>query len=192
MLNLDKSKALSLSVEERRKIEDVDNDWNKLKSLKHKLSEKTLETQEMRCAYCECILGEYARTRPELDHFVVKSLHKEFTFEPLNIFSSCHNCNEVLKGDEDVLCRENTNYEDCEFSIVHPYLDDVDEHIKYILPKIVVNKKRSTSKGLKTIKMFRLSGKIAVYYALRNKFEHSFFIKKGEIAKLAQESATYK
>jgi len=51
-----------------------------------------------KCAYCESILD--ARTEPEIEHYVAKSISPNLAFEWNNLLPACHGCNNA-KGDQD-------------------------------------------------------------------------------------------
>lgn len=123
------------------------------KSIKHHISTFTLKNQKCRCAYCESIL----RRGIAIEHFAPKSIHSEFTFHPKNLFTACSCCNSrIVKGDKDTVIKPKTSkYRKNHFSIVHPYLDNPDEHIFYVDDeRRYFDKKRCTEKGLNTISFF--------------------------------------
>lgn len=71
--------------------------------------------------------------------------------------SSCSVCNAIAnKGSKDtILAPKQGNYVNNNFTIVHPYLDDPDIHIKYQDPeRILFDKALCTPKGLNTIDIF--------------------------------------
>lgn len=71
------------------------------KAIKHSLSFRTLKYQFCRCAFCEVLLRD---GDADLEHIVPKSRHGEYTYEPLNIVSSCGSCNSKRKkGDTDTV-----------------------------------------------------------------------------------------
>ena len=164
MLNL--SNTVTFSQEEENHIQAIyatglsgpemwkKND-EKTKAIKHKISEFTLSNQEGRCVYCESLLrkGESA-----IEHFAPKKAHREFTFHPMNLFSACGCCNSTsVKGEKDTITSNpvSLQYEDNDFSIVHPLLDNPDDHIKFIdADRTIFDLAVCTQKGLDTIAFF--------------------------------------
>ena len=123
-------------------------------NIKHRLSLHTLRFQGGRCAFCESLLRE---GDAPIEHIVPKSKHGEYSFTPLNVVTSCTSCNSPSKkGDIDtVILPLAGKYEDNQFKIVHPYLDDPDEHIKYKdTEKIYLDIANCSPKGLWTINLF--------------------------------------
>lgn len=123
-------------------------------SIKHRLSVHTLRFQGGRCAFCESLLRE---GDVPIEHIVPKSKHGEYSFTPLNIVTSCTSCNSTIKkGDKDTVYLPLAGkYEDNQFKIVHPYLDDPDAHIKYKdSEKIELDTANCSPKGLWTIELF--------------------------------------
>ena len=84
------------------------------------------------CAYC----GFDFETRGEShrDHIAPKALYPEFLFRPDNLILSCPVCNglDMKKNADTIVAPVNKRYKSCNFSIVHPYFDDFNDHITYI------------------------------------------------------------
>ena len=119
------------------------------------LSVRTLKHQFGRCAFCEELLRE---GNVELEHIVPKSKHGKYTYEPLNIVSSCSSCNSMRKkGNADTIMLPLAGrYKDNRFLIVHPYLDNPDDHIKYQdEDKTLFDLDNCTNKGKWTIDLFK-------------------------------------
>lgn len=124
------------------------------KALKHRISKRTLWEQDCRCAYCECMM---VKGNCFIEHFVPKSLHREFVYEPENLTSSCGRCNCTgIKGHKETLDSTlNTTYNLNQFKIVHPYIDQPDQHIIFKdAERTVFDKARCSPKGLATIEFF--------------------------------------
>lgn len=125
------------------------------KSIKHHISEFTLKNQKGRCVYCECILR---KGDTSIEHFAPKESHREFTFHPKNLFSACGCCNSSsVKGRKDTISSSPKfmQYQKNYFSIIHPLLDNPDDHIKYKDPnKTILDWNACTQKGQKTILFF--------------------------------------
>lgn len=160
------------------------------KAIKHHISKHTIEAQGGRCAYCEKVL---AKGDVEIEHIAPKKHYGEFIYEPYNLVSSCGCCNaSVNKGQTKTIVDpvNKAAYEQNTFSIVHPYFDNPDDHIKYNDPeRIYFNEDNCTEKGEATIKLFNWNE----YWAIAKRFEiastRNFPI---DVLKLAAEIATYK
>lgn len=113
-----------------------------------------LNEQTCRCAYCERILS---KGDVYIDHVAPKAKHRRFTYEPLNLVVSCSSCNSsTLKGTKETIKgAENPIYSSNNFKIVHPFLDDPDNHIFYQdSQRTILDMSKCTKKGKETIKMF--------------------------------------
>lgn len=126
------------------------------KDLKGRI-QKFLETeQEGRCVFCEMAL---ARRGKHIEHFVARHIINEYAFEPMNLFLSCPSCNSrAIKNDKGIIVEPGNNkvYEMNVFLVVHPYLHNPDDHIKYTDDTRVIFKHRACSAlGLNTIRVFK-------------------------------------
>lgn len=161
MLNL--NNPVSFTADEQNHISNIlkplgKEGWNKndhkTKAIKHKISAYTLQNQQCRCAYCERLLE---RGGVQIEHIAPKDSNGNFCYEPYNLVSACGICNSITnKGANDtILPPKSNNYISNEFKIVHPYIDDPDEHIKYKDPgRTVFDKATCSQKGLDTIDLF--------------------------------------
>lgn len=126
------------------------------KTLKVKIMKETLRSQRCRCAYCEMRIR---RGEEQIEHFVPKSVVGEFTYEPLNLFSSCGPCNSrLIKDDHGIIDETNidkNNYRNNSFLIVHPYLENPEDHIFYQdKERRIFDMDRCTELGKRTISFF--------------------------------------
>lgn len=122
--------------------------------VKHHISVHTLTEQGCLCAYCEALL-EIGTT--SIEHFVPKSRHREFTFEPLNLTSACGRCNATaIKGSKETIVGAiNPNYSSNTFKIVHPRLDNPNAHIIFQdADRTIFDKVHCSQLGLDTIDFF--------------------------------------
>lgn len=128
---------------------------NATKDLKNRISKYTLIQQANRCVYCE----DFITYGSQLDHIVPKQLHPDFCYEPKNIVTSCPVCNMYIKNAEDTIKEPiMKRYEQNQFTIVHPYFNDPNVHIKYLNEdKVIIDKNSSTALGKATIDFFRLN-----------------------------------
>lgn len=123
--------------------------------LRNSISKYTLIHQGNRCAYCE----EFIFGGAQLDHFAPKHLHPDFCYEPKNLLTSCAVCNMYIKNDEDTIKPPiKRRYEQNIFTIVHPYFNDPDIHIKYKNDdRVIIDEKGSTPLGKATIDFFHMN-----------------------------------
>lgn len=135
-----------------------------------KLARKQLNIyQRGKCAYCGLSL---ATRTPQLEHIAPKGgskrpKHKEYTFLPINLVLACADCNSPRrKGMKNTIAKKGRYYNQCEFTIVHPYLDNPNDYFDYMnnediscsiipIPKKSASRKRRR-KAINTIKMFGL------------------------------------
>lgn len=97
--------------------------------VKNEISRKSLINQGYKCVYCQRYL--YGQS-PELEHFANKASYPRFSFNPVNIFYSCHFCNSPeRKGEVDTILHYNNRYDQCMFAILHPYRDNIDVELVY-------------------------------------------------------------
>lgn len=160
------------------------------KAIKHHISKHTIIAQGGRCAYCEKVLAE---GDVDIEHIAPKTHYGEFTFEPYNLVSSCTCCNApVNKGQKKTIVDpvNKAAYDQNEFSMVHSYFDNPDDHIKYKDPeRIFYDENNCTEKGKATIKLFNWDK----YWAIAKRCEiASMRDYPIDVLKLAAEIATYK
>lgn len=133
---------------------------NEMKRLKKLIRVYLKKIQDSKCAYCGLKLEETSPS--EIEHIAPKGgnsqlLYPQFTFTPYNLILACHYCNSrAKKGTKDTIITLDINYRKCEFNIVHPYFDNPNDHFEWIPngKKILISS--STSKGIKSIEMFKL------------------------------------
>ena len=127
MLNL--TKVLELTEEQKRIIRDfgvlTEAHWKQRETKLRKAIRSTLmDMQNNFCVYCGCPThGE-----EDVEHIAHKADYPQFLFTPQNLAYSCKICNQTFKGQTDVVRLLSTDYDACQFNIVHPYLDDVDHY----------------------------------------------------------------
>lgn len=154
MLQLKEEDALEYTEDEIKHIKAISSNWadskEKTRQIKHKISKHTLKQQECYCVYCERRLTGLS---PQIEHIADKGKYMDFSFEPLNLVSSCAYCNgSSNKHMANTLKKKSENYRNCDFLIVHPYLDTVEEHFEYLLDgKTVYDKEKCSEKGQYTI-----------------------------------------
>lgn len=150
--------AKLLEVKEGEKPKTGSEIWEigtkEVNALKGRISEWTLTEQMARCAYCERMLEQGTTF---IEHLVPKSKHREFVFEPENLFSACGRCNySGIKGAKETADLPlQPDYRKNVFQIVHPYIDDTDKEIVFTdETRTVFDKSKCSKRGLKTIDFF--------------------------------------
>ena len=140
--------------------QDGNDRWNdsRARHIKHRISVHCLKEQRCCCAYCESILRKGG---VQIEHISPKSLTPDFVYEPDNLVVSCGCCNSpaikghepIIEGGVEPIYRYNT------FRIVHPRLDNPDDHIKYQDDeRILLDIPRCSNKGRSTIDFFQWNG----------------------------------
>ncbi|NMM65234.1 hypothetical protein HBE96_21865 [Clostridium sp. P21] len=140
--------------------------WNivndKMTSLKKNIRIQLKSNQNGKCAYCGLSLERTSNS--EIEHIAPKGklrngtvLHPEFMFTERNLAFACHYCNSILKkGTFDTIKLKNSNYEKCEFKIVHPYFDNPDEHYSWVNTKEAILIKAKSTEATLSISLFGL------------------------------------
>lgn len=161
---------------------------NATKAIKNRISVFTIRNQKGRCAYCET----YLRPGTAIEHFAPKCRNIEFTFHPKNLFSACSCCNSpAIKGEKPTIIEpSNIKYRKNSFRIVHPYLDNPNEHIFFTdESRIVFDKTRCTQKGLDTITFFKWDSCNAIQQRTINEMSRTL---PTDINALISEISTYR
>lgn len=111
------------------------------------------------CIYCG--IHEEHKGHLQREHILRKSAgqYPNFMFEPENLVLACGHCNKDLKGTKDFGSGQRTNYRKNSFKIIHPYLDDFKNHIRFFGTghQVLVQKMPYSRKGKKTIEVFELA-----------------------------------
>lgn len=193
-----KVKPVSFTEEEQNLINKIyetgksgPDMWNEssLKAIRNKISRVTLTNQQCYCAFCE---GRLEAGTTAIEHIVPKGKHREFTYEPKNLVSACGRCNSTrIKGGKETLIGPlNPIYSLNRFKIVHPILDEPDEHIVFKdEDRIIFDLNNCSQLGKDTIKFFKLEEINAT-----EKRAMSAFMRKqpSDMVKLVEEISTYK
>jgi uncharacterized protein (TIGR02646 family) len=157
----------------------------KNKLLKHKL----LHTRYS-CSYCH---QKLYRSTIQIDHFIPCAEYPKYSFHPLNLIVSCDYCNATLKNQFDPILTNALKYSKIEFSIVHPLLDNVQDEIRYNdTDRLTVDMSNSSTKGIKTIRLFRLAN-IESIFQRTNQFTQELFYPLTDkvLQELVDECITY-
>lgn len=127
--------------------------------IKNRIREQLTATQT-KCSYCGLKL--YGTSKGEIEHIAPKATsfrHPEFTFTLQNLTFACHWCNtSEKKGTKDTIKVKNAVYTDCEFNLVHPYLDDPEEHYEWTDNRLelLIQIRNNSAKAKFSIEMFKL------------------------------------
>lgn len=125
--------------------------------IKDYMKERLYTIQGKYCIYC----GNKFRSNNSAhrEHIIPKVDYPEYTFHPKNLVLSCDVCNGFeLKGEIDFTLNEaatRANYDNLDLEIIHPYLDDIFEHldVKHTTIRLINN----SAKGKKHIEVFKLN-----------------------------------
>jgi uncharacterized protein (TIGR02646 family) len=116
--------------------------------------------QGERCCYCGLL---YDRTgRGEIEHIAPKGakFYPQFSFYPCNLAKACQLCNSSsMKHTYDPVNTLGATYEQSDFKIVHPYLDDHSLHYnwRYGLRSVVISVANNSAKAIESIRIFELA-----------------------------------
>ena len=168
--------------------------WDKgdaaTKGVKRHVNQHCLEQQRCKCVYCETLLQKGENF---IEHFAPKGLYRDFTFEPLNLTVSCGRCNSTsIRGERDTIKNKpfKKNYTDNEFAIVHPYLDNADEHIVFDDDtRTIFDKDKCSEKGMATIEFFQWD---AIDARLKRLNESPYRLTDEEVVEMIRTISTYK
>lgn len=167
--------------------------WHQIsKKVKNEISKRLFFNQGFYCVYCE---RELTGLNPQIDHFANKSDFPQFTFTSTNLFYSCSYCNSSgVKGSKSTINNLHERYDLCEFSIVHPYNDNVDNEIIFQdADKLFYDIDECTIKGRETIDFFDFGG--IMMTNIRTKkllFERKFPLLTDDEKKLIRAAVAYK
>lgn len=151
--------------------------------IKKRIKEKLLSIQDSYCIYCGIhfeIVGTAQR-----EHIAHKDKYPQFTFTNKNIALACAYCNGFeKKSTKNVLSTLRTSYANCDFSIVHPYFDNIEDHIELTFDgaNISLSEKNNSAKGKSTISIFKLME--AAQAAMRG----GAYLREKELQKLSSSS----
>lgn len=133
--------------------------WTSGSDFKREFKALAMKRQSGYCAYCSIEIGDDFRSEPDIEHFADKTAYPEWSFELYNLFLTCKYCNQKRKRRYDTVLAKSHFYASCIFALIHPYLDDVEDHLDggFLAlsdePSIPAPR---TLKGLRTIRLFNL------------------------------------
>ncbi|CNH35431.1 conserved hypothetical protein [Yersinia frederiksenii] len=103
--------------------------------LKIKIKQHLLKLQDGFCPYCgfkfSYRVGEAGDRNIQREHIAPKSEYKIYTFTTRNLVLACSICNgSDYKSNSDTINQLGDTYRNCDFKLIHPYLDKRSEHLK--------------------------------------------------------------
>lgn len=133
---------------------------NCIKSLKIAMNTHFDTHQRERCCYCGLLYGRTGRG--EIEHIAPKggASYPQFCYSPKNLAKACQLCNSSsMKHTYDTVHKLTILYDQCEFKIVHPYLDDHNLHYnwKYGLINVLISVVNDSAKAKESIRIFELA-----------------------------------
>lgn len=150
------------AVDDDAKKAEWSRQTNSVKAFKKAVMDHGMAEQDSKCVWCESKLGLKARRSAHRDHIAPKGDYGKWTFLPANIAVACEACNGfTVKSDLDTIAVEAPNYEDCNFRVVHPYLDNPGEHIEFVQEEKKIVMVGLSVKGRWTIENLQLDGTAA-------------------------------
>ena len=104
-----------------------------VKKFKSEIMTQGLALQGSRCVWCTLEISEKGHRTAHRDHIASKDIYSQWIFTPMNLAISCEYCNGfMVKGALNTVSVCAEIYEQCQFLIVHPYIDDTDTHIQFV------------------------------------------------------------
>lgn len=159
-----------------------------INALKTEIKDKLKVLQGDFCAYCG--MPFYVTSSTQIEHIAPKGngRYPQFMFHESNLVHACNFCNGFEKkeanGNFDTIAVINVDYDLCVFNIVHPYLDDPDDHFEFIQAGTKVLITHKTPKGQRSIEVFQLDGEalttergkmvMVAQYQMDAKFKQAF------------------
>lgn len=178
------------------KYEDWSSNKKINKEIKDTISKQLLKYQNNCCAYCELRL--YETSRPEIEHIAPRKNHPEFEYINKNLVMACQYCNSSSKkGKEDTIKIKKQYYSSCEFNIVHPYYDKVEDYFEEDAFIIKIKSGligSAREKAERTIELFDLSNSVIAEAKAKQKV-YDYLRKKNTLSdlfeKLADKACSY-
>ncbi|EKN3715194.1 TPA: HNH endonuclease [Yersinia enterocolitica] len=106
-------------------------------NLKKKIKEYLKTSQNNHCYYCGISFSFFKDKDRNIhvDHILPKNAkhgrYNQYVFEPRNLVLACPICNGVdIKGTLDFAENQSSQYINIRLSIVHPYFEDITEHLR--------------------------------------------------------------
>lgn len=129
-------------------------------NLKAEIKSQLMKIQNGYCAYCGIAFNiRGGNSSIHRDHILAKNTdrYRKFTFEPKNLVLACSRCNGFdFKKETDYVTHYDDNYDLIVTSIIHPHLDNLEDHIDGH-SSVIVEPVNNSVKGRKTIDEFDLN-----------------------------------
>lgn len=115
--------------------------------------------QNEKCCYCGLL---YDRTgRGEIEHIAPKAttLFPQFSYTAINLAKACQLCNSSsMKHMYNPVLVASPIYDQCTFSIVHPYLDNHNHHYswQYGILRVAISVRNNSPQAKESIRIFEL------------------------------------
>lgn len=188
-----KSKRIIRKLKKKNNYKLNQDSWSKVdRKVKNEISKKLFAMNGFKCTYCERYLIGLG---PQIDHFSHKASTPQFTFIPVNLFYSCSYCNSsAVKGQKTTINHLVNYYNNCTFTIVHPYYDNPDDEIFYRdEDRVFIDWNNCTQKGKNTIAFFEYDLEIMTNIRARTLvYERLNPLLSDDEKKLIQKSIAYK
>jgi uncharacterized protein (TIGR02646 family) len=141
--------------------EDWESNTNAIIEIRTSINNQLRRYQQGKCCYCGLIYDETGRG--EIEHIAPKKgrirEYPEFSFHELNLAISCQLCNSsTMKGEYNPIINYNIQYQNCTFSIVHPYLHNHNDHYRWSFGLTGVIITAISNEGRESIRLFKLDG----------------------------------
>jgi len=141
--------------------DDWDSGVNLIVAIRERIGVQLRDFQNGKCCYCGLLYDETGRS--EIEHIAPKNArvqdYPEFSFTETNLAIACQQCNSSsMKGEYDPILNYSPNYQDCTFSIVHPYHDRPSQHYSWSNGPIRVLITGRSLEGRESIRLFKLDG----------------------------------
>ncbi|OAN99987.1 hypothetical protein A8B75_19185 [Sphingomonadales bacterium EhC05] len=121
------------AVLRRRQSQSWSSQANSVLSFKSVIMAHGLAVQDSRCVWCTLKISEEGHRTAHRDHIAPKGQYNQWTFLPVNLAIACEYCNGFkVKGELNTVSVPADQYNHSEFLIVHPYLDDTNNHIRFV------------------------------------------------------------
>lgn len=135
-------------------------DRTRIDELKTYIKEALIESQGFYCSYCGGRLEVTSGT--QIEHVAPKGAERypKFMFHSCNLTLACSLCNGFDKKEKKehfkTIGKLEDNYDDCYFNIVHPYLDNPEDHFEFGRNTDGITIRSKSLKGQKSITVFKL------------------------------------
>lgn len=158
--------------------------------IKNFIKQELLAIQGDYCIYC----GVKFRTNSDAqrEHILPKDIYPQYTFEAQNLVLSCGRCNGFdYKHTKDYAIApvNRTHYYLNTFEIIHPYLDNLHDHLD--VSGVVLSVKNNSAKGRKTIDEFGLNDEFNLGIRGGHFYKQRYETADGALLRLAADAINF-